>query len=754
MQLTLQKNQFNEYYFIEINGSAFELNESKFVFDKYISPKVIDKNKLYIFCGTDSGLLENYIEKNKSELEGCSFIFVDFDYVINLFSFKDLPSNIKVINNHIDIRDLLVSDYFGYVLDEDIVVLPSIAVFDNNPSYIKLYEALKNNVVSLLFQRKVSSGTSFIAAALVNMPFNINNLNNIYNCFKNKTVLVIGAGPSIDDHIDWILANQHKFIIIAVARLAGKLEGLGVDVHFYVSIDPNIESLVNSKALLKIDRSNCAFISLNHASPQLVSQWSGAHFYIGNFLPWHVEYSEALFNIGNTVGHFAVACAFYLGFSTVFMVGMDLCYIGNKTHEASSEEASVGKYGIAFRPKVLNNRGNYAETTVIFEEGIYHLKQMVDYMKKNRSISLFNLSIDAAYIDGVEVLDTSKSIQTDIVDNNLLIQVIQKGLSSLKDRQKAAKDALDSLQSMRQWLSELRNVSLEAIRLLNQNSSGLSGRQYDKLNKLETKLVKLAEKNATFISILNRSGFDRYGYEYARYYENKIDLLIGVELIEFYNKKFSTFLAAAAEGLRLFEDAIFRASFYMRFFAGKISIPDAAEYWLNFGEPGVYRFISDIYRRDFSEAELEAVELLTKCFDSFIIEASTGLKDRFFEQATNISYLINTLKDVIVHQDEQDLLQLKSAFAAALPNESATVEALFKLIVNSNWFSDDVVEQLQSIVFVNNELNIFVLSELLKQALLASRVDLIDDTFKRLCVLDDAYRDSYSKFLDMSTRLS
>ena len=58
------------------------------------------------------------------------------------------------------------------------------------------------------------------------------------NILRDKKVLIISAGPSVDNYIDWIYENQDKFLIICVDVILKKLYKNKIKPSIVVSIDP------------------------------------------------------------------------------------------------------------------------------------------------------------------------------------------------------------------------------------------------------------------------------------------------------------------------------------------------------------------------------------------------------------------------------------------------------------------------------------------------------------------------------------
>ena len=83
-----QTNQFGDHYLYLINGDLFDAEGSQSIFS-YNYGHLFNTDSLYIFAGTDSGLLPKWI-KSISIPEGSRYLFVELPEVIQLLDLKSI----------------------------------------------------------------------------------------------------------------------------------------------------------------------------------------------------------------------------------------------------------------------------------------------------------------------------------------------------------------------------------------------------------------------------------------------------------------------------------------------------------------------------------------------------------------------------------------------------------------------------------------------------------------------------------------
>lgn len=246
---------------------------------------------------------------------------------------------------------------------------------------------------------------------------------------KDKKVLLISAGPSLDKELNWIRENQNKFIIICVDVILRKLEKNQIIPDIVFSIDPSYLCAkyltCENKEFLK----NSAIVFLSQQHEETLNATKGLNIYFSQvlFLSHKLGYSFSLSN----VGIFSFAFSLFLGGNELYTIGNDAAF-NQETGSRYAEDSSYKQKEILIFEE--NNDKNIKQ---ISQEDIVEVRgNLREIIKSNRNllnfkydyetylhgvdksnIKLYNLS-DGAYIDGLTPI-SSLDVDLKDVDNKV-----------------------------------------------------------------------------------------------------------------------------------------------------------------------------------------------------------------------------------------------------------------------------------------------------------------------------------------------
>ena len=244
--------------------------------------------------------------------------------------------------------------------------------FDNNAVGFFPYSLVIENI----FRTKnyVKNKDRFIDATILNdNPI-----------FKNKEVLIIAAGPSLDNYIDWIEEHQDKFIIICVDVILRKLEKYNIVPDIVVSIDPShlcADYLTTeNKDFLK----DSTIVFLSQQEDSVLGIVKDYKYYIAQSI---VLFEELGFlGTVNNVGTYSFMIAVHFGANEIFTIGTDAAF-NQKTGNRYTEDSSYKQFE---NINLLNNKNNMVSSSDILEvEG-----NLRDKVKTNRSLLPFKESFE------------------------------------------------------------------------------------------------------------------------------------------------------------------------------------------------------------------------------------------------------------------------------------------------------------------------------------------------------------------------
>jgi len=465
---TFKNNPYGEKYLYSVNRNTFAQESSVSVYNRHFSEKLFNDENLYIICGTDSGLLASYII-NKKTPKDTRYLFIELPHIIeqvksilpedyddSTFSFTT-PDEWQVAAEELELNIYIYKDKVQYI--------KSLGVAD---AYLLEYSATNLQIVQSLesvffFTRAMVGVFPFMIKQLMNICDNRYSSTLLNNVFTGKTCVILAGGPSLDDDIEWVKANQHNIAVIAVSRISKTLLKHNITPHMIVSVDPYDVSFDVSKEQLALPK-EVLFIQANCVNPSLLSQWRGKNVCIGTRFPWD-EASDKNCSImgGPTVTNTALKALIEMGFSNILLSGVDLCY--SKTgisHAADSIEANEGP--VLGQPGIWVDTyaGDKAETQIAFGNAITSLsKQALE--AKQKDVTIYNLSPNAAVAEHIEHIPTSALTFENEQDNiwQLIDSVIPKDSTDFIRQDNNF--VLDKVSKMLKQIQEVKSLAVEAL---------------------------------------------------------------------------------------------------------------------------------------------------------------------------------------------------------------------------------------------------------------------------------------------------
>jgi len=420
-------NAHNEAYLYSLNRNLFINEPSSSVFSKQYKDKLKTEKSFYIILGTDSGLLLNYIIEQE-DVSDTRYLFIELDDYIDVIkektNYKEWPENIRITTPNNWKKDAADFNVDLYIYKDTLLYVKSIAAID---SYLPAYSEANLN-----FEKEYQPLRFFTRASLVVSPFMSTQLANICennfpasklkNTFSGKSAVVLAGGPSLDENIAWVKENKRNLVVIAVSRIARKLLQEDLIPHIIVSVDPFEISFDVSKELLKFPP-EVLFIHSNNVTPLLLGQWQGKRAYMGKRFAWDVKKDDKNTSTGGpTVTNTALKAAIEMGFSTILLSGVDLCFSDKGvSHASGSNEAKIGPTLGQAGAWVDTYAGNKVETLIVFENAAESISGQAEAAAKQGTV-IYNLSQNAARIDSIDHVP-SEAISFEDEDNDFTKQI-------------------------------------------------------------------------------------------------------------------------------------------------------------------------------------------------------------------------------------------------------------------------------------------------------------------------------------------
>ncbi|MFG7353204.1 6-hydroxymethylpterin diphosphokinase MptE-like protein [Shewanella oncorhynchi] len=478
-------SRFNEYYLPSINRHTFENLDSKTIYNNKFKKAFSIKDKLNIIIGMDSGLLASYALEQEIAL-GSKFIFIELDEVLPLLII-DIPSakqkNFKIVNETDFLEQLEQEDIKIYLAKGEYEIYASLGVTSQHlEAYNSLFSRIENKVQDEYFNHRVLfTQKIFFQTQLENIPDNHTPAKLLRNKFEGKTCLVVAGGPSLDEHIDWIIKNSDNLFIIAVSRIAGKLAKHSISVDIITCVDPQEFSFDVSREIFALSE-NTLLVNSYHVSPKVLSQWQGQSIYLGQRYPWSGKKDhDNIITVGPTVTNSSIRLAVEMGFKKILLSGVDYCYSrSGYTHANGTVEANLGP-NLGHNNKWVETYAGYQAETPI--QLVHAMESLASEAKKYPNVDFINLSKNAAKIEGISHISTKNIILDEL--GSKIISCLEK--CDTQNKKIDLEQTLDECKKAKDDLTKLLKLTKKALALskkLNLNSLN-SDVILDEVNKIE-----------------------------------------------------------------------------------------------------------------------------------------------------------------------------------------------------------------------------------------------------------------------------
>lgn len=347
--------------------------------------------------------------------------------------------------------------------------------------------------------------------------------------YKDKTALIISAGPSLKDNIETIKKNREKFVIFCVNVAMEYVINNGIKPDFIV----DIETAGKSYHYKNIDISDSylileAYSNLNkyNVNAKGIITYISQNNFLNGWLRSCLQIDDNLETMG-TVSYTALNCAYIMGFQKIILIGQDLafkdgqcyakgsiyedleCIFDEKSNKYIIQARDFEKYAFKLMgsntPLALKNTQKYIDNlnkniyTVKGQDGSYlptqtgyalfvewFSKAASEYKKEKPTIELINSSSSGAQIDGFENMELDKALE-----NNQEIEKIELKKQKIEYNKQAClekikehiegiliyqKYALEAKEHCEKFLSELKIKKVltpNALKLMKKHNESL-----------------------------------------------------------------------------------------------------------------------------------------------------------------------------------------------------------------------------------------------------------------------------------------
>ena len=296
--------------------------------------------------------------------------------------------------------------------------------------------------------------------------------------YKNYPVLLLAAGPSLDNILPIMSELYKRFIIVAVDTSAGLLINSGYNPDFTVIVDPQYW---NTRHLDRVDLSKTILISESSTNPGIFRKNHKNYFYCGSIFPLGVfieKYagSKKKLGAGGSVATTAWDFCRLISTGDLHAGGLDLGFPESKTHfhgsffeekvhtETTRKKPSENfAYQYIVSGNTFQSKNNIGSTTLTDQRLSIYIKWFEEQIEINKIKNIWNLSALGIKIKGMDYKDFNKLLNYPEIreDINKINMDIRK--KSSDEIQKTKRLIVQGIKILKTELETLLSLAIDAL---------------------------------------------------------------------------------------------------------------------------------------------------------------------------------------------------------------------------------------------------------------------------------------------------
>ena len=450
-----------------------------------------------------------------------------------LLTIEKEPPLLKEIFSRIDCSDILSNERFllgtGQCDDEFFQDLQSAAMLQlsevNSLIFSPLhsvdeayYDKARNEmirqylVVRPLMEVNLRTGINLQENTLENMPHMARSpdVGELEDQFQDIPFILIGAGPSLDESIEFLKKVQDRAIIVASNSPYRKLINSGIKPHLVVTADPMPPTLAGFQNVnLEEVPLACPF----SAYPEIVRRFSGRILSWVTFSPMVDILKQYLgekpgtpIMEQGTVSGCVLDLSRLFGCKKVLFIGQDMCVRADGKYY--TDDSNYADSGSHFVDKIEGHRlpGNTLNEVTVEGRLYVYLKTFEKFIAENPTVEYRNLAKTGVRVEGAPYLDYESALKW--IGDSTTSKPFSDRVDFLLSRKKEIPNTADIYAGLRKFLEELLELSLglavKTEMLPNKYSSTNYANHKEVLNLLSesSKINRLIDTNPQFWHVL------------------------------------------------------------------------------------------------------------------------------------------------------------------------------------------------------------------------------------------------------------
>ncbi|MBS4535779.1 motility associated factor glycosyltransferase family protein [Clostridium sp. D2Q-14] len=471
--------------------------------ERWISDKNIKKEKIYILFGF--GMIYHIKELIKK-----------LDKTVKVLVIEPSISIFNEIIRNIDITDIIENKNIYVMLGKNNDILKQFLItklswknyhlieYYSFPVYKKFFQETEQNVKQVIedhvFIRKIDRNTiirfdrEWQRNLLKNIRFatESHNINQLKGIFKNRPVVIVSAGPSLNKNVELLKTIKEKAVIICVDTALKVLLAKEIEPDFIITVDGG---KLNLGHFDKLDYSDIPLIYIGTSHPEILKKHRGAKILADNNNGYIKELFKefgkdvGIIKLGGSVACVAFNVAKKLGADPIIFIGQDLAYTNNKTHAK----------GTKYSTEISNIKTKYFKVEDINGDKILTGHDLYTFLKWFENEIANDKSerkyIDAteggAKIEGTKVMTFKNTIEEYCKQNINITEKISNALDdSFKFNKQELKLLVKKLEEIYSNLEIIYKKSLDGINICNKIIESYENRKIENVN-IKAKLNRL-----------------------------------------------------------------------------------------------------------------------------------------------------------------------------------------------------------------------------------------------------------------------
>jgi len=224
-------------------------------------------------------------------------------------------------------------------------------------------------------------------------------MSELINKHKGYEFIVVAAGPSLDDNIDYIKLNVGKKIIVCVNTVLKRMLKEGIKPDYVCLIDPtvgvfkHVEGIEEKTTDIPLIAESVAYWKFLDVYQGPIYRVFGANYALSIEEARRIE--EPITDIGSTVANLVIEVAVKLGADRIELIGMDLAFPGERQYAGDNAQHGKSNYQTDIYVKAVD--GGTVRTVDTFNIFRADIEKQIN---RYDSVEFENLSAHGAMILG------------------------------------------------------------------------------------------------------------------------------------------------------------------------------------------------------------------------------------------------------------------------------------------------------------------------------------------------------------------